>query len=82
MSNILKKVIIECLKQTNTSFADFATDDEMTEELTQIDIDVETQKIHVKFQNNWIEEGYETVILTPIELIGFMCLKMEEKGII
>ena len=83
MIDNLKDIIIGYLKQTNSSFADFSSgDEEMVCELTYIDIDIETQKIHVRFHNNWIESGYEDVTITPIELIGYMCSKLQEKGIL
>lgn len=72
----VKKLVIQFLKKTNSVFEDFDTDEEIMEEITQIDVDVETQRIKVTFPNRWIDKN-ETVIITPLELILFISDKIK-----
>jgi hypothetical protein len=67
----IKKLVIQFLKKTNSVFEDFDIDDEITEEITQIDVDVETQRINVTFPNRWTDKN-ENVVITPLELILFI----------
>jgi hypothetical protein len=76
-----KRFIIDFLKKENSSFADFAeTDKEIVYKLTDINIDTETGKVYVSFPNPWIDQR-ETVVISTIELIGFICTKIEEKDV-